>query len=496
MTSYEPFRQLVESYSGLEFFGVAEQRLKKEVGRKSDELGLSLPEYFTLISQRSEALVDLVNQLTVNETYFYREPEQIRLFVRDLLPRLQQLAPNRPVRILSVGCSSGEEPYSLAMAITERWGKAMLERVQIDAGDLDENILDKARAGVYSPFSFRALDDALRDKYFQPGRKGYQIKDDIRRAVRFFSFNLKADVYPVEPHSYDAIFFRNVSIYFSLGTRQSIQRKLKGLMSEQAVLLLGSSETLGNDFGILQLVEEQGQYYFAQGRQLPSWAGHQPIVPASAPLVAPVPPELRPPAPATLPVSASCSMPAPDRPLRLEPAAELLQLKEQLADTAQHPSALLRLEKILQADAGNTRAQLMKAWVLLNRKEFNQARVLLEQVLEQMPWCLDALIALGLCQKWQGAPAEALESFKRARYAQPESWLAHYYLADIQKQLGRPAAARQSFQAVRRILSNHIQAPSACEWLPLALPAKDVLFLAERSLLALRKQPEPQAGGA
>lgn len=494
MTPFQPFKRLVEDYCGLEFSGVAEQRLEKEIRRNSDRLGCSLPDYFSLISENRGALIELVNQLTVNETYFYREPEQITLFVRELLPCLQKLASDRPLRILSVGCSSGEEPYSLAMAIAEHWGKAMLDSVQIDAGDLDEDILDKARAGVYSPFSFRALDDSLRDKYFQPDRRGYRINDDIRRAVRFFSFNLKADIYPVEPNAYDAIFFRNVSIYFSLATRRAIQSKLKRLLREHAVLLLGSSETLGNDFGLLELLEAHGQYYFAQGAMQPALAGLRPAVvarPVQVDLSA-VPDVRHPAGPdnATVPVEPAVERGTADGdPSQDQIEARLLRLKELLSDTAQHRTILLRLEKILQSAPGHATALLMQAWILLNRKEFERARELLEQVLAQTPWSLDALIALGLCQKWQGAPEEALTSFKKACYSHPESWLAHYYLADIQKQLAQPAA-RNAFQAVRRILSNNIQAPSACVWLPLALPAKDVLFLAERSLLALKKQPE------
>lgn len=506
MSPFEPFKQLVEAYSGLEFTGIAEQRLQKEVSRNSARLGGTLQDYFTLISGHAESLGELVNQLTVNETYFYREPEQIHLFVRTLFPRLQAVLPEeRPVRILSVGCSSGEEPYSLAMALCERWGRPMLDRVQIDAGDLDEDILAKARAGIYSPFSFRALDDHLRDKYFQADRRGYQIKDDIRRAVRFFSFNLKADVYPAEPGYYDAVFFRNVSIYFSLTTRRDIQRKLRTLMGQHGVLLLGSSETLGNDFGIFGLQEEQGQYYFVLGPQGPARPAdtigglleREPGLPYnSVPVPLPLPePSPEAPIPASVPDPLPFSVPV-ERPAPADHSTELEQLKDRLGDTALHTGVLQRLERILQSEPGNLPALLMKGWVLLNRKDFARARLLLDQVLERDSWCFDALIAVGLCQKWQAAADEALQSFRKACYSHPESWLAHYYLADMQKQLDQPAAAQQSFQVVRRILSNNIQAPSACTWLPLALPVKDVLFLAERSLLALRQQPEQRVGGS
>jgi len=496
MSQFQPFKHLVEEYSGLEFNGIAEQRLHKEVIRNSDTQGLSLAEYFERVKVNPTELTDLVNQLTVNETYFYREPDQVMLFVKTLLPRLQKNIKNRPVRILSVGCSSGEEPYSLAIAIQETWGKHMLTQVQIDGGDLDENILTKARAGIYSPFSFRALDEGLRKKYFQAQQKGYQINADIRQAVRFFSFNLKAARYPAEDNYYDVVFFRNVSIYFNLSVRQDIQHKLQKLMQPNAILFLGSSETLGNDFGILDLIEEQGQYYFVQGAELIQQAGNQLSTEKLR-----VPDE-------RMPTSVTLDVMPLSQPLddvfkiapKIQPAvtgdAAVQKFKEPLRDSGQHQQLFTKLEKIIEHEPDNALAILMKGWILLNQKDFTQAQAQIGQALEYRPWSLDALIAQGLCHKWQAELDTAVQSFKKACYVNPESWLAHYYLADTYKQLSDRAAAQQAFQAVRRILSNNTSAQAGSEWLPLELPVKDVLFLAERYLLSVKQQSELNVGEA
>lgn len=493
MSQFQPFKRLVEEYCGLEFNGIAEQRLHKEVSKISAALGLSLTEYFAKVEKNPAELTALVNQLTVNETYFYREPAQIMLFVQTFLPRLQTLVDNRPIRVLSVGCSSGEEPYSLAMAIQEVWGKSVLQQVQIDAGDLDENVLVKACAGIYSPFSFRALDDDLRSKYFQPTHKGYQINADIRQAVRFFPFNLKAERYPAEDNYYDVVFFRNVSIYFNLVTRKNIQHRLQKLMQPNAVLFLGSSETLGNDFGILELVEEQGQYYFVQGADLLQHATKhkRPSEPLHLKSATAKPTQIDTLSPATI----------AKRQTRAEPQVALHEIsvehiKEHLDDGSQYQQALTKLEQILEREPDNAPAILMKGWVLLNQKEFSQAQGLIEQALGFRPWCLDALIALGLCHKWQAEFDLAVQSFKKACYTNPESWLAHYHLADTLKQLNDCTAAQQAFQTVRRILSNNTAAQSGSEWLPLELPVSDVLFLAERYLLNVKKQPEQTVSGA
>lgn len=497
MNRFQPFKRLVEEYCGLDFNGIAEQRLHKEVSKISAALGLSLTEYFAKVEKNPAELTALVNQLTVNETYFYREPAQIMLFVQTFLPRLQKLVNNRPIRVLSVGCSSGEEPYSLAIAIQETWGKAMLQQVQIDGGDLDENVLVKARAGIYSPFSFRALDEGLCKKYFQATRNGYQINADIRQAVQFFPFNLKAERYPAEDNYYDVVFFRNVSIYFNLDTRKAIQHKLKKLMQPNAILLLGSSETLGNDFDILDLIEEQGQYYFVQGAELLQQAG-TPQLSYDKPhvlenTVIPAPVNVL--SPAKLSV-ADTAKAAPQLQPVLTHEVAVQKIKELLHDSSQYQQALIKLEKIIVQEPDNAPAILMKGWILLNQKEFSQAQKLIEQALEFRPWCLDALIALGLCHKWQSEFDMAVQSFKKACYTNPESWLAHYHLADTLKQLNDKVAAQQTFQTVRRILSNNTSAHSGSEWLPLELPVKDVLFLAERHLLNFKKQPEHSVSGA
>lgn len=467
----DAFKKLLEDYSGLEFNSYAEQRLVAAITKQSAYLGIQPTGYLERIRTDATTLAALVNELTINETYFFREPEQIRFFVQTLLPRLRALEPQRPLRILSVGCSSGEEPYSLAMAICEQWGDAMLEQVQIDAGDLDDAVLKKARKAVFAGFSFRALDKRLLNKYFVQNIRVYHLRDKIREQVTFFSLNLKAASYPIAPLFYDVIFFRNVSIYFSRATRIEILTKLKHVMARHAILFVGCSEVSGNDLGVFELEEEQGQYYFTKQRI------------RTAPEQKTVPAKRRPLVRMALPVRQAPEV----EPLSVEAVldTQLMQIKTLLENPIQHQAALNQLDVILEADTGNTVAMLMKAWVLLNQRQIERAQCLFEAGLKENPWCLDGLIALGLCLKRQGCLAEAVRQFKAACYSHPDSWLAHYYLADLHRELNEPHAARKSFQVVRRILSADIQAVAGSEWLPLMLPARDVLFLTERHLLNL-----------
>lgn len=202
-------KTMVYQHCGLLLDGIAEERLNKAVETyKKEWCCASLPAYRQLLSTNKQAFDQLINQLTVNETYFFREPEQIQLLVNHLLPHvLANKSSNEPVRILSAGCSSGEEPYSLAIAIREALGVNLAKRVELDAGDLDQEILKKAAAGLYSDFSFRGVKPEIRKRYFKAQTLGHQLIPEIRQLVEFHELNLLAPVFPKQLGNYDIVFF-------------------------------------------------------------------------------------------------------------------------------------------------------------------------------------------------------------------------------------------------------------------------------------------------
>lgn len=475
MNELAPFKQLVYDYAGLLLEGkVAEQRLQQHLQQTGQRLGLDTTRLLELLRQSRASLDKLISQLTVNETYFFREPEHINLFVQKLLPRLLEQADNRPVRILSAGCSSGEEPYSLAMAILESHGAPVLQRVSIAAGDVDQSILAKAREALYSPFSFRGTDDGIRNRYFTKDSKGYRLVDAVRQQVSFFELNLMGTEYPGDKGPYDAIFFRNVSIYFDEATRENIQHRFSRIMQPDAVLLIGSTETMGNDFGIFQLCESRGLYYFVKGSKLlpakPVRARQAPGRPVPAQATAPI---SQPPAPRPATQPDQSTLPDPE-------------LIKQLLQEERYNEADSKLQLLLSAGQHEQEARLMQAWLWLNTGDLSAAGRQLDQLLQDDPWNLDALLARGLCSKWQDDPDNAITVFKAACYAHAGSWLAQYFYGDILRQGNNPASARGPLQVARRILSANIDSPDGCNWLPLALPARDALLLIERQLLALK----------
>ena len=161
MSAFAPFKTLVYKRCGLHLEGLAEARLLRAV--------TSLQAITELTSE--PALFDqFVSHLTVNETYFCREPDALNWLVNTYLP--ERLATEEPpLSIFSAGCSSGEEPYSVAMMLFERFGERAKTLFTLTGGDLDHQILAKARQAVYSGMAFRALSPAFKERYFSPYKR-------------------------------------------------------------------------------------------------------------------------------------------------------------------------------------------------------------------------------------------------------------------------------------------------------------------------------------
>ena len=490
------FKKMIHAHCGLVLEGIAEDRLHKALVDNSAQSGCaSLLEYEQLVRRDQQQFDQLISQLTVNETYFFREVEQIQLLTEALIPQVlahkQQCG---PVRILSAGCSSGEEPYSLVMALQHLYGERAAQLFQVDAGDVDLRILEKARQGVYSEFSFRGVAEHWRKRYFRTTAAGYQLLPLIREQVRFYPLNLLAMEKQADLKHYDIIFFRNVSIYFDMDTRREIHRTFHQLMNENAILFLGSSEIFGNDLGVFELVEQQGQYFFIKGQvyrgdsqqanvclPLLSQKGSAALLreQSTRTISAPSKPLL----PVQTPRSQLSAAPEPIRDAANTPDLAMIQ---QLIHFGETQRALHLLEHLLVHDEQNTAAHILKIWILLNNQAFAEAEPLLQAVLETAPWLIDALVLQGLSCKWQDEPERAQQWFKKAVYTSPECWPAQYYLADLNRQQGLGEAALKTYQTVVRILTANPTASDCMQWIPLPLPVGDVLFLSQRHIQQLR----------
>jgi chemotaxis protein methyltransferase CheR len=182
--------------------------------------------------------------LAVNETYFWREFDQIQAAVDILIPQLQRSRPGVPVRIWHAGCATGEEPYSLAIALhmADRFSDGPIE---ISATDLNTEALARARAGIYRQRSFRTLPPSIRDSYFtELSKNELLLSDDIRAKVHFSHLNLMDQKMMALRQNYDIIFCRNVFIYFSPAAIKSAVTQFYQALNSYGYLFVAAAESL------------------------------------------------------------------------------------------------------------------------------------------------------------------------------------------------------------------------------------------------------------
>ncbi|HEX3847031.1 MAG TPA: protein-glutamate O-methyltransferase CheR, partial [Steroidobacteraceae bacterium] len=207
----------------------------------------------------------LVTELTVPETYFFRHVEQFRAFSEVALAaavaRVRSVGVG-PIRILSAGCASGEEPYTLAMCVREQ-GLDPARGVSIAAADINPEVLGKARRGVYSPWSLRETPPEMQRRWFHAVGRDFEIDPEIRAAVSFREANLTdehSDLWGAG--SYDVIFCRNVLMYFTPDAAQALVSRFTRALVPGGHLFLGHAETLRGLSGAYHLCHTHGTFYY------------------------------------------------------------------------------------------------------------------------------------------------------------------------------------------------------------------------------------------
>ncbi len=187
---------------------------------------------------------DITEAMTTNETFFFRDNKPFDIFKENILPHLLKArAGQKTLRIWNAACSTGQEPYSLAMLLKEESAKLTGWRVEIMATDISNEVLEKAKAGLYSQFEVqRGLPIQLLIKYFQQMGEMWQIDSSIRAMVKFEKLNLLDNLSRVG--GFDVIFCRNVLIYFDNPTKAKVLNQMRNILAKDGALFLGGAETV------------------------------------------------------------------------------------------------------------------------------------------------------------------------------------------------------------------------------------------------------------
>lgn len=237
---YEGFKAAVFKLTSIDLNAYKEQQMKRRIDTLISRNKISGYEDFVkALKADKELFEEFVRYLTINVSEFYRNPEQWELMDKQFIPMLIEKF-GKNLKIWSAACSTGDEPYSLVMALSRH---LPLNQIKIIATDIDKQILAQAKVGIYNEKSIASVPKDLRDKYFTKIGNSYQISNEIKSRVDFRQHNLIKDPYP---DKCDFIICRNVLIYFTEEAKDDVFRKFCKSLKTGGFLFIGSTEQIMN----------------------------------------------------------------------------------------------------------------------------------------------------------------------------------------------------------------------------------------------------------
>ncbi len=388
---------------GLDVASVGEAIIERAVRQRSQAVqAQTADDYWQQLQRSHDEQQALIEAVIVPETWFFRYPESFATLARLAKARLAEIKQMRALRILSLPCSTGEEPYSIAMALLD----AGLAPHQFKVLGLDVSPLsvERARRGVYGKNSFRGADIEFRDRHFSESADGFHISERVREQVRLQVGNLLDPTLLANEASYDFVFCRNLLIYFDQPTQKQVFDVLKGLTHEDGVLFIGPAEgSLLGRHGMKSIGVPQS---FAFSRHV------EPVKPE--PVFAPIP------APPPPPRSAA-ALPVKPRPFSTF-SAQVVPIKAPPSDAADLLSQIA---------------------TLANEGKSAEARAACERYLSNHPPAAQVFYWLGLLSDVAGSALEAQGFYRKALYLEPQHPQALMHLAALLESQGDSAGARR-----------------------------------------------------
>ncbi|MBU5637289.1 hypothetical protein KOM00_11160 [Geomonas sp. Red69] len=459
------FSRHILSHSGLHFDQRNRPALTRGLLKRMSALRLTdFKEYLQYLKEHGEdrhELQKLLQFLTVGETYFYRYPAHFEV----LKERFADPPPcAAPIRIWSAGCSTGEEPYSIAMTLMEALPDWRQRDIRIIATDINNRSLKRAREGVYSPWSMRITTPEQSRRYFRRVGESYLIRDEVKQLVQFSHLNLSIPCRePVcdELQELDAIFCRNVLIYFTPETATGMLQRFSRALKPSGLLFLGHSETLLQRGLDLELRRKERSFYYVK-----SGLAAQPIAVPPLPPVLPVvedtdaltEEQLRlaaawlskqtpwhPPVPPTEPLPAAPCTPLDD--------AQLLQGARELFDREEFEPALELLELVLARRPDLPDALVLKGFILAGKGALEQALETSDRVLALNDLLPEAYFLKGVLLDAADRLDEAAREYRKALLLNHDFIMPRYHMGRLHLRQGRLAEGAREIRNSIKILS-------------------------------------------
>ena len=237
---YEYFKKAVFDLTKIDLNAYKEKQMKRRIDTLiSKNKIVGYENYVSVLKIDQTKFEEFVNYLTINVSEFYRNVDQWQLLDKDVFPELISRY-GKNLKIWSAACSTGDEPYSLVMALSRH---LPLNQIRIYATDLDKQVIEKAKLGLYGEKSVAGVPADLKKKFFTKIGPSYQISDEVKSRVEFKEHNLLKDTYPTDFH---LIVCRNVLIYFTEEAKDEVFRKFQKSLKPGGYLFIGSTEQIIN----------------------------------------------------------------------------------------------------------------------------------------------------------------------------------------------------------------------------------------------------------
>jgi chemotaxis protein methyltransferase CheR len=446
---YLRFKKLLSERSGLDYSEKRRGELARRlVSAMEDSEYSTFSDYYKALTTSQSEIDHLMSLLTIGETYFFRTRNHFEALANTILPEIirARAASSRHIRIWSAGCSTGEEPYSLAITLLKVLPDATRWNVTVLGTDIDREALRKARHAAYRPWSFRGMDGAFRERYFRSEGDRWVLNDEVRDMVSFEYLNLVEDSYPsmtTNTNAMDVILCRNVTIYFSPATTKLIVNRLFEALVPGGWMIVGPSEADVLSYGKFLVRRVHGSLLYQRPpvpEKLSTNALSRPV--STRPVEASVPvPLLKP----------SATTPAVDAREDSHPYQSyqraIWHLQRGYVD-----AALTWLRKQLELTPDFVPAHLLLAKTHANRGEVTEAELWCRRALEHDNLSLDANYLLALIHEETGQREKAITTLKRTLFLDPKHPLAHYVLGTLYWQSRHDSMARRAWRNAAEIL--------------------------------------------
>lgn len=456
-------RNVIARVIGLQLDEAKLSELASILGRRLVALGLDEVDYVTLLEapDAKEELGMLARELTVPETFFFRHMDQFNALREVALPEhLRASSGKRPLRILSAGCATGEEAYSIAIILREigldpRWAAS------IRAVDLNPAALKKARAGRYAAWALRETPKYLCERWFTHDGRDFQLSDDIRRAVTFEQRNLTdRDETLWTPSSYDIIFCRNAIMYLTPEKMREVAELIEQALVPGGHLFLGHAETLRGISDAFTLCQSHGAFYYrrAADKQTAKREQSRPATTHPAPAFKA---RVAPPAVDWMEAidrsAQQIGRLAQAKPLAAKEDAaaattRTLQSAQELARDERFHEALDQVEARLGVEPRNSQLCLFRAMLLVHCGRHEEAESTAQALLDRGHAEAGSHHVLALCREKNGDVDAARKHDRAAAYADASFAMPHLHLGLLARRAGQTTEMRQELTQAQFLL--------------------------------------------